>query len=98
MARPYHAARLENLAQARIETRSAKDFGEEEERTAGIVILRDGEERAGQLWIGPELIRAGKEPCIDSGVFGTKNGLQFAGKARGVVDKEARKDAEETRE
>lgn len=44
------------------------------------------------------MIGAGKEPSIDGGVFGTKNGLQFAGEARGVVDKEAWKDAEKARE
>jgi hypothetical protein len=93
-----HPAGLKNLAQPFIETRSAKDFGEEEECAAGIAILRDGEERAGQLRIRPELIRAGKEPSIDSGVFGAKNGLQFTGKARRVIDKEAGKYAEETRE
>ena len=45
-----------------------------------------------------ELVGAGKQPGIDGGVFGAKVGLQFAGKARGIVDQEAWENAEETRE
>jgi len=98
MTRSRHAAGLKNLSQSLIEARSAENFRKEEQGTAGVAIFRDGEERAGQLRVGFELIGAGKEPGVDRGVFGAEDGLQLAGEARGVVDKEAGKNPEESRE
>jgi hypothetical protein len=91
-------ARMQNLPETFRQTRSAKNFREEQKCAARVFVLRDYQEAAAEFRIGGKLFGAGVEPGIDLGVDGTERGLQFWRVAFRVVDEKTWIDAEETRQ
>jgi len=96
MTRSHQRTRVQNFAQAIGETRSVKDFAEEQKGGAGIGNFGDGEKRPFELSVGGELVSAGIQPGVYSDIGGAQFGLQFAREARGIAHQETGVDAEET--